>query len=45
MADLLKRFGTYYRPHRGLFVLDFSSAVAAGLFGTGLSDCRDSVHR
>ncbi len=31
MADLLKRFGTYYRPHRGLFVLDFSSAVAAGL--------------
>jgi len=31
MADLLKRFASYYRPHRGLFVLDFSSAVAAGL--------------
>lgn len=31
MADLLKRFAAYYRPHRGLFALDFSSAVAAGL--------------
>jgi ATP-binding cassette subfamily B protein len=31
MADLLKRFVTYYRPHRGLFALDFGSAVAAGL--------------
>ncbi len=31
MTDLLKRFAVYYRPHRGLFVLDFSSAVAAGL--------------
>ncbi|MND30515.1 putative multidrug export ATP-binding/permease protein [compost metagenome] len=31
MADLLKRFASYYRPHRGLFLLDFSSAVAAGL--------------
>lgn len=31
MADLLKRFAVYYRPHRGLFALDFSSAVAAGL--------------
>ncbi|MBN8931428.1 MAG: ABC transporter ATP-binding protein [Rhizobium pusense] len=31
MTDLLKRFATYYRPHRGLFVLDFSSAVVAGL--------------
>ncbi|MFD2650387.1 ABC transporter ATP-binding protein [Brucella rhizosphaerae] len=31
MADLLKRFASYYRPHRGLFILDFSSAVAAGL--------------
>ncbi len=31
MADLLKRFATYYRPHRRLFVLDFSSAVVAGL--------------
>ena len=31
MSDLLKRFATYYRPHRRLFALDFSSAVAAGL--------------
>lgn len=31
MSDLLKRFSAYYRPHRGLFALDFTSAVAAGL--------------
>ena len=31
MAELLKRFAGYYRPHRGLFALDFSSAVASGL--------------
>ena len=31
MPDLLKRFASYYRPHRGLFALDFSSAVVAGL--------------
>src|SRR5690606_27031845 len=31
MAGLLKRFAGYYRPHRGLFMLDFSCAVAAGL--------------
>jgi ATP-binding cassette subfamily B protein len=31
VINLLKRFAAYYRPHRGLFVLDFSSAVAAGL--------------
>lgn len=31
MSDLLKRFAGYYRPHRGLFALDFTSAVAAGL--------------
>ncbi len=31
MRPLLKRFFAYYRPHRGLFVLDFSCAVAAGL--------------
>ena len=31
MSDLLKRFAAYYRPHRGLFALDFGSAVAAGL--------------
>nr|WP_282440617.1 ABC transporter ATP-binding protein [Brucella pituitosa] len=28
---MLKRFASYYRPHRGLFILDFSSAVVAGL--------------
>lgn len=31
MAGLLKRFAGYYRPHRGLFALDFTSAVASGL--------------
>ncbi|MFD2250181.1 ATP-binding cassette subfamily B protein [Pseudochelatococcus lubricantis] len=31
MRSLLKRFAAYYRPHRGLFVLDFSCAVASGL--------------
>ncbi|MFB8343563.1 ABC transporter transmembrane domain-containing protein [Brucella cytisi] len=28
---MLKRFAAHFCPHRGLFVLDFSSAVAAGL--------------
>ncbi|QRI61614.1 ABC transporter ATP-binding protein (plasmid) [Shinella sp. PSBB067] len=31
MPEMIKRFAAYYRPHRGLFALDFSSAVAAGL--------------
>jgi ATP-binding cassette subfamily B protein len=31
VTDLIKRFAVYYRPHRGLFLLDFSSAVVAGL--------------
>ncbi|TNM59523.1 ABC transporter ATP-binding protein [Aliirhizobium smilacinae] len=31
MTDLIKRFATYYRPHRGLFALDFGSAVLAGV--------------
>jgi ATP-binding cassette subfamily B protein len=31
MPELLRRFAAYYRPHRRLFLLDFSSAVAAGL--------------
>lgn len=31
MTALLKRFAAYYRPHRGLFLLDFSCAVMAGL--------------
>ena len=29
--EILKRFAAYYRPHRGLFALDFGSAVVAGL--------------
>nr|WP_246450619.1 ABC transporter ATP-binding protein [Rhizobium wenxiniae] len=28
---MLRRFVTYYRPHRGLFALDFGSAVIAGM--------------
>ncbi|WP_162820298.1 ABC transporter ATP-binding protein [Microvirga calopogonii] len=35
MHPLLKRFFAYYRPHRGLFVLDFSCAVASGLLELG----------
>jgi ATP-binding cassette subfamily B protein len=31
VTDLLKRFATYYRPHRGLVALDFGSAVIAGM--------------
>lgn len=31
MLDDLKRFAVYYSPHRFLFVLDFASAVVAGL--------------
>ncbi|MBJ6133469.1 ABC transporter ATP-binding protein [Ochrobactrum sp. Q0168] len=31
MTSLLKRFAAYYQPHKGLFALDFSSAVLAGL--------------
>jgi len=31
VTNLLKRFATYYRLHRWLFALDFSSAVVAGL--------------
>ncbi|KEQ09847.1 ABC transporter ATP-binding protein [Pseudorhizobium pelagicum] len=31
MTDLLRRFAAYYRPHRRLFLLDFSCAVASGL--------------
>ncbi|MDP8919053.1 MAG: ABC transporter ATP-binding protein/permease [Pseudomonadota bacterium] len=32
---MLKRFFDYYRPHRGLFVLDFSCAVTSGLLELG----------
>lgn len=35
MRALLKRFSAYYRPHRGLFLLDFSCAVASGLLELG----------
>lgn len=31
MTSFLKRFAAYSRPHRGLFALDFGSAVTAGL--------------
>jgi ATP-binding cassette subfamily B protein len=31
MRDILRRFFAYYRPHRRLFLLDFSCAVASGL--------------
>lgn len=32
---MLKRFFAYYRPHTGLFLLDFSCAVASGLLELG----------
>ncbi len=32
---MLKRFFAYYRPHRGLFLLDFSCAVISGLLELG----------
>ncbi|MCG7362269.1 ABC transporter ATP-binding protein/permease [Roseomonas sp. ACRSG] len=32
---MLKRFFAYYRPHRGLFLLDFSCAVFSGLLELG----------
>ncbi len=32
---MLKRFFAYYRPHRGLFWLDFSCAVLAGVLELG----------
>ncbi|SEQ93434.1 ATP-binding cassette, subfamily B [Faunimonas pinastri] len=32
---MLRRFFAYYRPYRGLFVLDFSCAVLAGLLELG----------
>ncbi|MGV2980702.1 ABC transporter ATP-binding protein [Camelimonas sp. ID_303_24] len=35
MTDLLKRFASYYRPHKGLFALDFGSAILAGLLELG----------
>ncbi|OBZ93908.1 multidrug ABC transporter ATP-binding protein [Pararhizobium polonicum] len=35
MRDLVARFFAYYRPHRRLFLLDFSCAVASGLLELG----------
>jgi ATP-binding cassette subfamily B protein len=35
MRSLLTRFFAYYSPHRGLFLLDFSCAVASGLLELG----------
>jgi ATP-binding cassette subfamily B protein len=32
---MLRRFFAYYRPYRGLFILDFSCAVLAGLLELG----------
>jgi ATP-binding cassette subfamily B protein len=32
---MLRRFFSYYRPHRGLFMLDFSCAVLSGLLELG----------
>ncbi|NNH30451.1 multidrug ABC transporter ATP-binding protein, partial [Rhizobium sp. SEMIA 4085] len=32
---MLRRFFSYYRPYRGLFVLDFSCAIISGLLELG----------
>jgi ATP-binding cassette subfamily B protein len=34
-STILRRFFAYYRPHRRLFVLDFSSAVISGVLELG----------
>ena len=34
-GQLLRRFVGYYRPHRGLFLLDFSCAIVSGLLELG----------
>ncbi len=34
-AELIRRFFSYYVPHRGLFALDFSCAVLSGLLELG----------
>ena len=33
--ELVRRFFTYYRPHRALFALDFSCAVLSGVLELG----------
>ncbi|MFN4128118.1 ABC transporter ATP-binding protein [Pannonibacter indicus] len=30
-TELIRRFAAYYKPHKGLFALDFGSAVASGM--------------
>ncbi len=35
MVTMLRRFFAYYRPHRRLFLLDFSCAVVSGLLELG----------
>jgi ATP-binding cassette subfamily B protein len=35
MSSLIRRFFAYYRPHRRLFLLDFSCAIASGLLELG----------
>ncbi|MFB2552833.1 ABC transporter ATP-binding protein [Ensifer soli] len=35
MNDLVRRFFSYYRPHMGLFYLDFGCAVLSGLLELG----------
>lgn len=35
--SLVRRFLAYYRPHRGLFYLDFSCAVVSGLLELGFA--------
>ncbi|CAH1650618.1 Uncharacterized ABC transporter ATP-binding protein YwjA [Chelatococcus asaccharovorans] len=35
MTVMLRNFFSYYRPHKGLFALDFSCAVASGLLELG----------
>ncbi len=35
MVDLLRRFFSYYRPYKGLFLIDFCSAIVAALLELG----------
>lgn len=32
---MLRKFFSYYKPYKGLFILDFSCAVVAGLLELG----------
>ena len=42
---MLRQFFAYYRPHRKLFVLDFSCAVLAGLLELGFPDGGAGIRR